>query len=327
MAMSDRVRRHAEEMGRAYASTADTEKYDYAKMVKDAPDLEAAYAQFTSAEGGKHKDYWTPRIKMAGATPTREEFGVALAGESSDIAADAYRGHEAQGTTDRKAVGTFKTGQTPVAGGYQHRVAPLKKPTVVSSGDPSGDKGGDKGGSKGKGWNNPQGTIYDTSTTKMELATLTDQMDLSNKLTEIINTNSPLFKAATTRAMQAMAKRGIVNSSIAQGEVMNAIMAVAMPLAQAEIKTLTDNLYYNTDWSNKDKAMANEYAYNNMLKKLQGAVDYQLKLLSESGLNYRQRMQTMGSLMGQGYGEDDMPQPSVWEAWSEMFPRGRQLTQ
>ena len=153
----------------------------------------------------------------------------------------------------------------------------------------------------------------------MDMATLTDEMDLSNKLTEIINTNSPLFKAATTRAMQAMAKRGIVNSSIAQGEVMNAILNVAMPIAQAEVKTLTDNLYMNQDWTNKDRAMANDYAYNNMLKKLQGAIDYQLKLLTESGLYQRQRMGDMASLMGKGYGEDSMPKPSIWEAYSKKF--------
>ena len=172
-------------------------------------------------------------------------------------------------------------------------------------------------GGGGGGGGDQQSTV--TSDTKMDMATLTDEMDLSNKLTEIINTNSPLFKAATTRAMQGMAKRGIVNSSIAQGEVMNSILAVAMPIAQAEVKNLTDNMYYNTDWTNKDKIMANEYAQQAMLKKIQGAIDKELRLMTEQGSYTRQRMGDMAGLMKTGYGEDDQPDPSIWGKYSSMF--------
>jgi hypothetical protein len=113
----------------------------------------------------------------------------------------------------------------------------------------------------------------------MDMATLTSDMDLSNKLTEIINKNNPLFKAATTRAMQNMQRRGIVNSTLAQEAVMNSIMNVAMPIAQQEVNNLIQNLYYNTDWTNKDKMMANEFAYNSMLTKLQGAINFSLQQL------------------------------------------------
>ena len=106
-------------------------------------------------------------------------------------------------------------------------------------------------------------------------------MSLSNKIQEIINTNNPLFKAATTKAMQAMAKRGLVNSSLAQGEVMNSIMQVALPIAQAEVKALTENLYYNKDWTNKQKQMANEAAYNKMLSQVQGKINYTLQQFIE----------------------------------------------
>ena len=317
MATSARVRRKEQEMGRRYADAADPLR-DYAKVVtKGGKGVQDAWEQLR-AGAGEHHDYWSNRIQMAGDKPTREEFGIALAGESGDIARNTYQGKEAPGTTTRRETGVFKTGDDPIAGGYHHRIAPLKSTmtntnTITNTDTNTTDENNN--------WSNPQGTVYDTSTTKMDLATLTDEMDLSNKLTEIINTNSPLFKAATTRAMQAMAKRGIVNSSIAQGEVMNAILNVAMPIAQAEVKALTDNMYYNTDWTNKDKAMANEYAYNNMLKKLQGAIDYQLKLLTESGLYQRQRMGDMASLMGKGYGEENMPQASIWGQYSNMFPK------
>ena len=314
MSTSDRVRRKAREKGEDYAASADPLR-DYSKVVtKGGKGVQDAWEQLR-AGAGAHHDYWSDRIQMAGDKPTREEFGIALAGESGAIAGGTYEGQQSQAQRHVDK-GIYKTGDDPIAGGYHHRIAPLKS-TTTNTGTGTGTGTGTS--DEGNNWSNPQGTVYDSSTTKMDMATLTDEMDLSNKLTEIINTNSPLFKAATTRAMQAMAKRGIVNSSIAQGEVMNAILAVAMPIAQAEVKALTDNMYYNTDWTNKDKAMANEYAYKNMLQKLQGAIDYQLKLLTESGLYQRQRMGDMASLMGKGYGEENMPQASIWGQYSNMF--------
>tara|TARA_Y100000310_G_scaffold76702_1_gene73204 strand:+ start:170 stop:718 length:549 start_codon:yes stop_codon:yes gene_type:complete len=104
-------------------------------------------------------------------------------------------------------------------------------------------------------------------------------MDLSNKLTEIINTNSPLFKAAQTKAMQNMQRRGLVNSTLAQEAVMNAVINVALPIAQAEVNQLVTNLYYNTDWTNKQKTQANEAAYNKMLTQVQGRINHTLQRL------------------------------------------------
>ena len=116
----------------------------------------------------------------------------------------------------------------------------------------------------------------------VQLATLTDEMDLTNKLTEIINTNSPLFKAAQTKALQAMQSRGILNSSLAQEAVMNSILNVALPIAQEEVQALQQNLYYNTDWTNKQKQQANEFYYNKILTRLQGKINYQLQQMVQS---------------------------------------------
>ena len=112
---------------------------------------------------------------------------------------------------------------------------------------------------------------------EMDLATLTDPMMLSNAVSELINTNSPLFRAAETQALQLMAKRGIVNSSLAREGVMSAIMQVAIPIAQADVQTLQNNLYYNTDWSNKQKSDYNTYVYNTLRTKLEGAINYTLR--------------------------------------------------
>jgi len=130
-----------------------------------------------------------------------------------------------------------------------------------------------------------------------DMAKLTDSMDLSNKLTEIINKDSPLFKAATTKAMQNMQRRGIVNSTLAQEAVMNAVINTALPIAQAEVNQLVTNLYYNTDWTNKQKTQANEAAYNKMLTQLQGSLNFTLQQLSGSqniGLQTLQGQQEIG---------------------------------
>ena len=111
----------------------------------------------------------------------------------------------------------------------------------------------------------------------MDLATLTDDMMLSTAVSRLLNTNSPLFRAAETKALQAMAKRGIVNSSLARQSVMDAILAVALPIASAEVETLQKNLYYNTDWSNKQKSDYNQYVYDRLKIKLQGAIEYSLR--------------------------------------------------
>jgi len=124
--------------------------------------------------------------------------------------------------------------------------------------------------------------VVRADTQPVQMANLTSEMDLTNKLTEIINTNSPLFKAAQTKALQAMQARGIVNSSLAQEAVMQSILNVALPIAQEEVQALQQNMYYNTDWTNKDIQQANDYQYNSMLTKLQGRINQQLQEMVQS---------------------------------------------
>ena len=132
-------------------------------------------------------------------------------------------------------------------------------------------------------YTDPNSSVYVSSEVQtMDMATLTDEMDLSNKLTEIINMDSPLFKAAATKALQAMQKRGIVNSSLANEAVMNAILDVAMPIATAEVQALQQYLYYNTDWTNQQKTDANKYFYERMLTKMKSALDMQLQKMVQS---------------------------------------------
>jgi len=139
-------------------------------------------------------------------------------------------------------------------------------------------------------WSDPTDIIYTggggdgggDAIQTMDLATLTTDMDLSNKLTEVINMNSPLFRAASTKALQQMQKRGIVNSSLAHEAVMGAIMDVALPIAKAEVEALQQNLYFNTEWTNKQKQDANKYFTDRMLVKLDASLKMQLQKMSDS---------------------------------------------
>ena len=114
----------------------------------------------------------------------------------------------------------------------------------------------------------------------MQLAEFTDDMVLSNRLRDIINTNSDLFKMAQTRALQEMQKRGIVNSSIAHEAVMNALLSVALPIAQAEVAALQENLYFNTNATNAEIQMANDYHYKRMLTQMGKEMDAQLQYMN-----------------------------------------------
>jgi hypothetical protein len=99
-----------------------------------------------------------------------------------------------------------------------------------------------------------------------------------------------------------MAKRGIVNSSLAREAVMSAIMQVAIPIAQADVQTLQQNLYYNTDWTNKQKSQYNQYIYDTLKTKLQGAINYTLRRgdwianMGMSGMSAEATNYAMGSM-------------------------------
>ena len=151
------------------------------------------------------------------------------------------------------------------------------------------DTGGGGGGGGG------DNAVINTETAVAELAQvdfaeLSDDMMLSNRIKSMLNTNNSMFKAATTKALQAMARRGIVNSSMAQESVMSAIMGVAMPIAQAEIASLEKQLYYNKDLTREQTNMMNKYYYEKMLTEIKGATDRKLQeLIGQQSWEEKQR--------------------------------------
>lgn len=110
---------------------------------------------------------------------------------------------------------------------------------------------------------------------------------LETRLTNLINKNNPLFKAATTKAMQSMAARGLVNSSIAEEAVMNAILSVAIPIAERDANAYMNQRMQNQAYSNEFKAQQNKNYYDSFLMKLQNSMDMAMKQLSERSANWR----------------------------------------
>lgn len=110
---------------------------------------------------------------------------------------------------------------------------------------------------------------------------------LENRLKSLINKNNPLFRAASTKALQSMAARGLFNSSIAEESVMNAILSVAVPIAQRDADAFMQQRLANQNYSNEFKASQNQAYYQSFLAKLQGSIDMALRQLAERSANWR----------------------------------------
>jgi hypothetical protein len=110
---------------------------------------------------------------------------------------------------------------------------------------------------------------------------------LETRLTNLINKNNPLFKAATTKTMQAMAARGLVNSSIAEEAVMSAILSVAIPIAERDASAYMNQRMQNQAYSNEFRTQQNKAYYESFLQKLQHSMDMAMRQLSERSANWR----------------------------------------
>lgn len=119
---------------------------------------------------------------------------------------------------------------------------------------------------------------------------------LETRLTNLINKNNPLFKAATTKAMQAMAARGLVNSSIAEEAVMNAILSVAIPIAERDASAYMNQRMQNQAYSNEFRAQQNQAYYAQFLQKLQHSMDTAMRQLTERSANWRAVLAQRGSI-------------------------------
>ena len=110
---------------------------------------------------------------------------------------------------------------------------------------------------------------------------------LQERLKNLINTNSPLFRAATTKALQSMNASGLTNSSIAVEAVMNSILAVAIPIAQRDADAFLQQRINNQNASNEFKIRQNEAYYKAFNTRLEGQIKQTLRELAERSANWR----------------------------------------
>ena len=111
---------------------------------------------------------------------------------------------------------------------------------------------------------------FDPTPVGITLSDVQDSEFVENRITNLIDTGSPLFRQATESALAGLARRGLGrNASMAQEQVMQAIMKVAVPIAQADAKMLAAN-----------RTLRNTSYYNQMQQRLDAAIKSELSHIS-----------------------------------------------
>ena len=266
-----------------------SKKKDYSGYVDSHKDLSDAYNDIKNNPNSKQAQYWKPRM----ANMSKEAFGKAHAGEDRALKSGTYRGATAvkpKTHVIRSVPNKKKKKAGPVRGPVK---GPVKAPVVTQ---PS--SGGLSSSSTSSG---PTSTlnINPAVTSSGDVAPIIaplmsavivegpESEIVQERIKDLINTNSPLFKAATTKALQSMNASGLVNSSMAQEAVMNSILAVAIPIAQADAATFTEQRMANQNASNAFKAQQNAAYYEAFVTRLNGQINETLRALSERAANWR----------------------------------------
>lgn len=261
--------------GPGYVNPASQTVDDYGSYVDQYPGLTNAwnlinayntggdlsgFSNFGSMSPAKQAQYWNER--MGGAT-TKEAFGKAHYGESKALHEGTYQGTTEMpwGTGVRRYVGAPEE-TTPPGGG---------------AGMPPGGWAGPPGGDP----NDPNNYVNNQPSSPF-LDSVNDPSTMQFQISEMLNKNNPLFKRATTRAMQIMNQTGTANSTMAEEAVMNAIMDVVMPIAQNDANTYFQMQQNNQNATNAFKAQANEAYYNEVITRLNNATQWALGKLNSN---------------------------------------------
>jgi hypothetical protein len=103
---------------------------------------------------------------------------------------------------------------------------------------------------------------------------------VEERVKNLVDQNSPLFRAAAGQAFRQLAARGLSNSSLAQQAVMDAVMAVAIPIATADATTFKEQSVLNQGFSNEFRAAQNAAYYAQEQQKLDGIIKETLAHIS-----------------------------------------------
>ena len=137
--------------------------------------------------------------------------------------------------------------------------------------------------------------------TNIELLPVSDDEFVENRIADILDRNSPLFREASEARVRAMAGRGLGrNSSMAQEEVMRALFSVAGPIAEADARMLE-----------RHRTLQNTAYYEDMNTRLQGVIQetlshiaggYQIQAANIADITNRWKTKVAAEL--QRYGVD-----------------------
>jgi hypothetical protein len=253
-----------------------SKKKDYNKYVDSYGDLSNAYNQIKNNPNSTQAKYWKPRM----ANMSKQAFGEAHAGESMALQSKTYRGAtKAMGSKARSIPN--RVAKIPVK-------TPVKTPVKSPVTQPSSGGGGGGGGEGGGTSTLNIDVVQQQSPVLDEIVIHGPESEVvQERIKDLINTNSPLFKAATTKALQSMNASGLANSSMAQEAVMSAIMAVAIPIASADAQTFTEQRMANQNASNAFKAQQNAAYYQAFVTRLNGQIQQTLQQLTNKAANWR----------------------------------------
>ena len=102
------------------------------------------------------------------------------------------------------------------------------------------------------------------------------------QLVEVLDEGGPIMRRAVTRGMQIANDRGLINSSIAEGAAMGAVMEQAVPIAMSDANTHFTNSMNNLNAQNQFRAANNAAYLESMLQEQQGSIQERLTHISGS---------------------------------------------
>ena len=289
--VSKKVARKETKMADQYAAAKETGK-DYKGYVESSKSLKEALRKIQDEPDSKEAKYWGRRIK---GDATAESFGVALMGENKALVGNTYTGKPSSATSQAIGRGIWQEGGERGAGFMERNF-----PTPAGPGDDGGDDGGGRGGGGRGGYGGGDGG-YDRDNPTFDEKGLRDAfLDeivlegassevIERRLRDLISKNNPLFKAASTRALQEMARRGsgLINSSMAEEAVLKAIMEIAMPIVMEDAKNYREQRQLNQGLTNAQITEFNNNYYATFQTKLQSAMDQALQAMVNRAANWR----------------------------------------
>jgi hypothetical protein len=206
----------------------------YAKYLNKYSDLQADYKKNWESKGVTAAEYGAMHFHEYGQKEGRSLSGPAKHKSTSTNTSTGTR--TGTGTVAKPTAPTYKKTTS-----VNLPSEPTEKPTY---GGPAYD---------------PDKSIIPTN---IELLPVSDDEYVENRIADILDRNSPLFREASEARVRAMAGRGLGrNSSMAQEEVMRALFSVAGPIAEADARMLE-----------RHRTLQNTAYYEDMNTRLQGVI-------------------------------------------------------